>query len=372
MMGMFKRYRQLLAACLISCSVTTGSLAQQTLTDLTAIDGMDITPDNILNYQIQLLDANPADVWIKGIIQYRNSDLKIQYSFRTTLQPGMNSFSRDKVSPQFDFSSSALKELFQIHKVLPFGTYQYCVIITLPNGENTLGGQGDCLYRKSEDQFMISLIDPENNAKIYEYNPQLSWLATYSFSSELTYRLRIAEIKEGQNTANAIVRNNPIYDEKNLMQNSMVYPMYAKSLKAYQPYAWTVDAYYKGILLGGAEPWKFTIVEDSQFVAVPINDNYYEFQKHFGETTLHIPGQMKLKYVSDHKIDSLFFELLNSSKEPTNHIFHTPDLHYGDNLFSLDFTDRLVHRRKYVLRLKNLSGQSFEIPFVYYNPLFIK
>ena len=75
-----------------------------------------------------------------------------------------------------------------IHKLLPFGTYQYCVTLN-ENGGGDGGskGGGDCLYRRSEDQFMISLVDPENDAKLYEYNPVLSWIATYSFSDLVAY-----------------------------------------------------------------------------------------------------------------------------------------------------------------------------------------
>jgi hypothetical protein len=349
------------------------SIAQTSIVDLSAVDGVDITPDNIFNYTVQYTGTAPVEMLVKGVIHYRSSDLGLEYSFRTRLQPGINSFNSDKLSPQFQFSSSALKELFLIYKMLPFGTYQYCVTVGANGGgDGGTNGAGDCLYRKSEDQFMISLVDPENDAKLYEYNPVLSWIATYSFSDALTYKLRVAEIKEGQTTASAIARNNPMYAEKGLTQNSMVYPIYAKPLTLNQPYAWTVDAYYKGILLGGAEPWKFTIVEDTTIVVIERDQPHYEFNKHYGETTLHAIGELKLKYVSEANADSLFMELFDAENVKVNVTLAPYLTQYDDNLFALDLLDKLKHRKKYSLVVRNISGKTFTIPFIYYNPLYVK
>lgn len=363
--------------CLLVFGVSFSLCAQQTITDLSAIDGVDITPDNILNYQVQLLDPHPADVRIKGVIRYRNSDLRIEYSFNTRLQPGLNSFSRDVVSPRFEFSSGALRELFQIHKVLPLGTYQYCVIITLPNGENTTGGQGDCLFRKSEDQFMISLVDPPNDAKLYEYNPLLTWIATYSFSNELTYRVRVVEMKEGQNAANAIVRNNPVYSERNLSQNTVVYPMYAKPLKAHQPYVWTVDAYYKNILLGGAEPWKFTIIEDSLRTSLPSASSYIDLNIDEGINRYYAVGNIKLKYVENDFLQNvLTLRFVRKGKE-VKKMEMVWSVSRGENFTSYDLSDfNLKHNEEFevIAEFKRTKSNTIKkvIKYKYVNPDFVQ
>jgi hypothetical protein len=185
------------------------------------------------------------------------------------------------------------------HKVLPQGTYQYCVTITpdAPGGEYVTDEKiDDCIYKQSKDLFSITLLEPENDAKIYEYNPMLTWIATYPFVNELTYKIRIAEIKKGQNTENAIVRNNPVCSEGNLTSNSIIYPIFAKPLQKMQPYAWTVDAYYKGILLGGAQPWKFTIIEDSLFKRLPHESSYVDINVDKGSNTYYAVGEIKLRY----------------------------------------------------------------------------
>jgi hypothetical protein len=217
-------------------------------------------------------------------------------------------------------------------------------------------------------------VTPENDAKIYEYNPMLAWVVNYPFASELTYKLRVAELKEGQNPQNAITRNNPMYKDDHVMTTGTVYPVTAKPLQKWQPYVWTVDAYYKGILLGGAEVWKFTIVDDSELVAASRNQSYYEFEKHIGDTRLYAVGEVKLKYISDLNSDTLSVTILKSDGEPANSRTFTFPMRLGDNRIILEIYDKvnLKHKEKYSLKIIRGDKKEFIVPFTYINPLFIK
>lgn len=345
--------------------------------NLAPLDGMDITSDNIFNYQVQLMEAGPVKVRVTGTISYRNSDLRIRYSYNYTLQQGLNLIRKEEINPEWTFSSQALKDLFMTHRVLPQGTYQYCVTIDrqVHSGEQVPDATLDeCLFRKSEDLFLINLIYPENNAKIYEFNPMLSWMANYSFSNELTYKIRVAEIHEGQNTQNAVMRNRPVYEEKNLYQQGITYPFYAKPLVAYQPYAWTVDAYYKGILLGGAEPWRFVILEDSLLMTmIPKESSYLDVRRETSANAVFAIGTLKLKYdLQEFKTDTLKLGLREGGKEirlKENHV----TIKKGDNRVDIDFTGspRLKHGKIYELELLNGRGEKYNVVFRYINPDFL-
>lgn len=374
--SIYNRVRSSVVILLICFSYTT--YAQQMLVDLSSVDGMDITPQNILNFRVQYLGTDPSDVVVKGTIRYRSSDMSVAYSFRTKLQPGLNSFSSGSVSPQYQFSSSALRELFQDHGVLPYGTYQYCVSVAVAaGGDGGESGSDECLFRKSEDQFMINLIDPEDDAKLYEYNPLLTWVANYSFSSLLTYRIRVAEIKEGQNTASAITRNNSVYQEKGLTQNSIVYPVYGKPLQPYQPYAWTVDAYYKGILLGGAEPWRFTIVEDSVYQALPDVSSYVDLNIDDGSNRYYAVGNIKLKYTENNYLQNeLTIRLVRNGKEVKNSewVWYVKR---GANFKSYDLSDlKLKHKGAFevIVETKKVKSSNSKqtIKYSYVDPVLVK
>jgi hypothetical protein len=345
--------------------------------DLGALDGLALTPDNITAFSVQSTLPAATEAEVKGSVRYRQSGQSFSYSFRTTLRPGLNRIDPASAHPRYErFSSAALQELFLTYKLLPQGTYQYCVSIQpkSANGEQVAAAADEqCLIGKSEDLFLINLVDPENNAKIHERNPVFSWIVNYPFASQLTYRIRVAELKQGQNNVTAITRNNPVYAESNLPQTTTTYPVYGKPLELFQPYAWTVDAYYKGLLLGGAEPWRFTIVEDSMLNGIPREVSYLDIAREGSGNLVYAIGELKLKYLlEDLKSDSLSMELYEGTRRIK---LKTEQLgaSMGDNRYEIDFysDQQLRHLKTYTLLLKCHSGAKYSVQFKYVNPDFL-
>ena len=344
--------------------------------DLAMIDGVDIKPANVFQYSIISSHDKVLPVTVKGVISYRNTGHKISYSYTYSLQPGFNMIVQDNISPNWDFSSSGIRDLFFNYNLLPEGTYQYCISVSASVfGESVVKIETECVYRKAADIFMITLLEPENNAKIQEYNPLLSWVVNYPMPGELTYKLRLVEVKNGQNNANALARNNPIYSESNIAQTSLVYPVYAKPLKAFQPYAWTVDAYYRGILIGGAEPWRFTIIEDSiKENKVPYDLSYININKEKRPDGVQAIGKLKIKYdLRDYKTDTLFVKLTHDG-EPIKLREDKLSAKHGDNRYEIEFTDKpkLRHNRIYMIEFTNSMGEVFPISFQYKNPDYLQ
>lgn len=374
--NLFDQCGNYLMACIIAVGLFPSiCAAQQDFTvNLVQLDGISITPDNIFSYSIQSTKKTSANV--RGTIRYKGSGMYLSYVFTVALQQGINAIDVSGINPQWDFSSSSLRNLFNTYKVLPEGTYEYCVSVTASNAlAETNGGTFDeCLYHREGGIFMINLVDPEDNAKLREYNPVLSWVANYSFASDLKYRVRVAEIKHNQNPVNAVMRNQPVYDERNLMQNSIVYPVYARPLEKNKPYAWTVDAYYNEILLGGAETWQFIIIEDTAVNMPAANKSYVDIKRENGKTQLVFAGSMKLKYLLDRKHnDVLDLNLLNEKKEPVKIKPDQLKAVYGDNRYLIDLKDScsLRHNRDYTLQIKSATGETYFLPFKYLNPDFL-
>lgn len=366
----------ILLRCCILCSGISFGQSGQVLVNLAALDGIPITPSNILQYQIQSGLERSSNTKVNGTIKFRNSDMRISYTYTMTLHPGINIINANTVNARFTYSSTALKELFELYGVLPQGIYEYCVQV-LPDYSNGEGGNlsfDECLYNKSEDLFLINLIMPEDDAKIYEYNPLLTWIANYPFASLLQYRIRVVELREGQNKEGAITRNNPVYDEKNLMQNSIIYPVYAKPLRVWQPYVWTVDAYYKGILLGGAAPWKFTVVEDSLLVPVAAHQSYYDFKYNASEVILYAVDTVKLKYMSYEQAETFILELRDDNNKEVKLATKKLEAQSGMNYFDIELAGKanVKHNKQYTLALISGTGKKYKVPFTYINPLYIK
>lgn len=381
-MTMLLRPRFLLQLLLIvSIAIPSGKvIAQNIIVNTAMLEGLDITPDNMWGFQVQSLDAENISCTVDGSIIFRSSGHSIKFSFPYTVKPGLNTFDPAMINPKWTYSSSALQELFTYHKILPQGTYRYCITIAPKpiSGEQRGAGQADdCIYKQSKDLFSITLLEPENDAKIYEYNPMLTWIATYPFVNELTYKIRVAEIRNGQSTENAITRNNPVYSENNLIPNSIIYPVYAKPLRVWQPYAWTVDAYFKGILLGGAQPWKFTIVEDSVMKALPKESSYIDINIDKGNNVYYAVGKIKLRYAENDLLkNELSVKIMKKGSEVKIKDGLWP-VQRGVNFKEYDLTDyRFGHNEAFEVIIERRNSKSNQITqtikYKYVNPDFVK
>ncbi len=368
----------LLASCasLLLFLIAGSRLQAQTglMLNLSPLDGVVLTPDNLFGFALQSNMPAATEAVVKGSMRYREGGHYFTYTFRTTVRPGLNRFEGVSLRPEWNFSGAAFRELFQEYHLLPQGTYEYCISITPTgsNGELIPGEKVDeCLYGKSEDLFLINLVDPENGAKLHEHYPVFSWIANYPFASQLTYRIRVAEIKEGQNTVNAVVRNNPVYTESNLPQTTTTYPVYGTLLKRFQPYAWTVDAYYKGILLGGAESWKFTIVEDSEMVGIPRESSFVDIRKEQNAATYWAVGDARLKYTLEDRSElKLHISVLDQSGNTVHVKDAALEARFGDNRYIIDLKNRakLKHLKRYTLVINSEVGETFHLNLKYVDP----
>jgi len=364
--------------CLLLCLGAKGQ-GDAVYVNLAMLDGIELTPDNIFNYQIGNNTGSSKQVIVKGNVHYRNSGLSFSYTFTTFLGAGVNFISADKATGvSWNFSTSSLRELFFDHKKLPQGTYEYCVevMFSAANIESTITDpERSCLYYKVEDIFLINLVDPENDARIHEYYPSFSWVVNYPFASELTYRFRLTDVKKGQTNEVAIVRNPLIYEDKNVFATTTVYPVTAKPLEKWQPYAWTVDAYYKGILLGGAEVWRFTIVEDTLLEPVSADPSYVELNVERGNSVVYAPGLIKLKHIENERfIDTLTLALFDEEdrqiKLPESKWINKK----GDNRKIIKFHEviNLKHLAQYKIVAVTETGRRYTVSFKYFNPLYLK
>lgn len=365
-------------ALLLLLSITARAQVNQVTVLLGALEDAELTPDNIFNFQVQNATGQTRTATVKGTLRYRNSPLRFTYTFKAVLSAGLNTFSRDRVqSAQWNFSDNALRDLFLLYRKLPQGTYEYCVELTTqkPGGEVIPEEPVDaCTYHRMDDIFLINLVEPEDGAKLYEQYPMFNWVVNYPFASMLTYKIRVAEQKEGQNPQNAITRNNAVYSEDRIAATTKTYPLTARPLEKWQPYVWTVDAYYKGILLGGAETWRFMIVEDTTKEPIPGNTSYLDISKEKGGNAVYAIGTLKLKYILEElKSDSLSLALSRDGKEIRMKSSSLRAVR-GDNRYDIDLSVNaaMKHMALYEMRITSSTGVQYTVTFKYVNPAFIK
>lgn len=345
--------------------------------NLSTVDVGGLNKKAMFDYQVNATGQAAGSISLKGTLKYRNAPHGLSYTLTVPLRPGINNMAEHIERARFEYSSSSVKELFELFDKLPEGTFQYCVQVTGLGGEALQELVEDCVFGRNEDLFLINLVDPEDKAELYELNPMLSWVANHPIASALSYKIKVVEMKKGQNTVNAVKRNNPVYEEQGLMQMSINYPIYAKPLQVGSTYAWTVDAYYRDLLLGGAEPWQFTIVEDSLLKGIAKDPAFIDIAKESGAINLYAPGLIKLKYtLKDLRSDSLQLQLFNKDQKEVKlpKDMQKLDAVNGDNRYVIDLKEgiRLKHLNAYTLLITNSSGQQYRLVFKYANPDLIK
>lgn len=331
-----------------------------------------VSKQNHLNYTIYSSENRVELFTVEGKISFRGSKAFVQYRGSIKLNQGSNLVSDNIKNVQYSYSSATVKKLFEQHGKLPNGDFSYCVYIYKPGGESLNAVAENCIYSENTDMFILNLVSPDDKAKLKELNPLFNWMVNSSIVSDLTYKLRVVEIKEGQKAANAIMRNRPVYEESGIRSFSQVYPFTAKSLEYFQPYAWTVDAYYRDVHMGSAETWQFVIIDDSLMAGIPKDVPYLDFELEKGGNKVFAVGELKLKYyLKEHSFETFKIALFDEK----NTAVWNSELKCvtGDNWFALDFKTRpkLKHLKRYQLNLKNEFGKEFKVLFQYVNPDFL-
>lgn len=348
--------------------------------NLNLLEGIALQPENVLSYTLVNNSGKTVSTRIKGTISLKNRPARLQYEFTKMLYPGSNTLSEaERRNITWNTNEPALKQLFLAHGRLPQGIFEYCIDLQpLGTGseQSIPEAESNCIYYTQDDLFSINLVDPEDKATLYEPYPVFSWVASYPFASELTYRIRVAEQKPGQNPANAVARNNPMWQDNQISATTAIYPVTGRPLEYGQPYVWTVDAYYKGLLLGGADIWRFMIVEDTVKEALPRESSYVDINAEEGRNRYYIVGQMKLKYTeSDFRQNELKMKIWRGQKNIGKEI--TWGVNRGDNYHTYDLSSLgLKHKEAFEISIElkhvRYGSSKKSIKAKYVNPEFIQ
>jgi len=350
------------------------SRGQNYIVDLSTFPSSGILNKQALaDFTVMNLTNQSETVDVIGSMRFRSSGESFKFSFSTSIKPGLNVATDIWHGPTYTFSSSALQNLVKTHDAFPSGEYEYCVELVRPGGESSSALGSDCSFNRADEIFLLNLVEPVDEAKLSESFPLFSWMVNSPLMNELEYKIRVVEVRDGQRKENAIMRNRPVYEQKGLRILTQNYPVTARSLEYFQPYAWTIDAYYRNILIGSAETWEFVLIDQELMAGVPRETAYLDIEKELGGNMVYAVGNLKLKYeLIKFSQDELELKLFEGNQR----IKLTPrvlEAKKGENRYVLNFdrTPRLKHLKKYRLQISTRSGGNYQVNFQYINPDFL-
>jgi hypothetical protein len=128
--------------------------------------------------------------------------------------------------------------------VMPAGPYTYTVLVYDENGNVVAQDEGVNIF--TNENTIIDLIGPgmpldQNPEVVPLTTPFFQWFSTLS-----NFHFKLFEVNPGQQSANDITTNLPVYEESGLSTSFLQYPVSAELLEAGKTYAWQVTAPLQG------------------------------------------------------------------------------------------------------------------------------
>ncbi|NTW33541.1 MAG: hypothetical protein HGB12_13120 [Bacteroidetes bacterium] len=147
-----------------------------------------------------------------------------------------NKFDEYKINAESSFINQTLQS-----GLLPAGTYYYKIMVIDANGATIASDESINVITNNTTG--INLISPGND---FSENPEIitteypffQWLSTANSFDFFLYKA-----ESGQITADEIINNIPLFEQKDITVTSFMYRNYAPILEKGQTYIWKVNAY---------------------------------------------------------------------------------------------------------------------------------
>jgi hypothetical protein len=144
---------------------------------------------------------------------------------------------------------------------LPVGHYRVCYTFIKNPDKSPEPIQEECTQVDIQPLSPPQLIVPAHETVLETAYPQLNWLppGPAQLFSNLQYELKISEVLPGQNMAEAMQQNTPVFSKGGIKENYLPYPASATPFVSGKTYAWQVVAKDNSQYAAQTDVWSFTV-----------------------------------------------------------------------------------------------------------------
>jgi hypothetical protein len=241
----------LLVCCTQLFAQVSVNLRQPPMNQLKIADLWNLTVVNTSNNNYRIYLQGSASESRDGLIAEAKTpsfDLKAHET---------KSFTANNIgSADISWKNNKYKEIIIRTGGAPTGNYTICAYAKMETTDEELGR--DCREQTVEIISPVVLISPDNEASVDEKNPTFTWLPPPGARS-VTYSLKIAEIFGPQSPEEAISKNTPFFEIKDIRAPMLIYPVSGKNFETGKRYAWQVEAFAGSSPVSQSETWVITI-----------------------------------------------------------------------------------------------------------------
>jgi hypothetical protein len=333
-----------------------------------------ITPEALLNVSIINNGSQVEGRIITRLFNISNEQLIVVRSYPFVLQPGTNNSTAQNIRVAgAEYLGGSQSEYIKTTHNLPSGSFRACVSIILSGQQEP--SDEYCDEIESDFNQFLYLIYPFDKDTVETTLPLLTWNHSEPFSAlgqGEFYRMIVSEIKDQQNSEEAISVNTPLMVRNNLSVHNLQYPYDAKELQAGKRYAWQVLKMANNIIINKTEAWEFVIrkapvEKELKYVALKqiVDANYYTSYN----------GKIYFKFSEEYNSKGRIVAFITSDKGKEFPVVISRDEKnsnsndplkikiLGDNRFVLDLDKENVKPGFYILQVKNEKKEIYYLKF---------
>lgn len=287
------------------------------------------------------------------------------------LPPGATQLREPDIAPiQYNYTGAYASLDRSPGDLLMAGVYIACYTLIENNGKGfETQIAEECLNTEVEPVSPPQLISPADTSVVETNYPYFNWIppAPATMFANLQYEIRIAELKKGQSSDEAIQRNTPIYIQRYLSTPYLLYPASYTKLERGKSYAWQVIAKNGNVYTQKTEAWSFKIKEDSASIIID-NGMYAKLRKGFDAQSYICKGDMRFTYQNESG-DTAATVSIYTIQGDMKHIADTRKvkLRQGQNFVDLKIGNNGKYQdtQVYILELQNSRNEKWQLKFKY-------
>jgi hypothetical protein len=141
---------------------------------------------------------------------------------------------------------------------MPEGELEYCFKIIIRTKDQPEQIYENCFTGTNIISSPLELTSPSNGEVNCSQRPRLSWQPPMPMAPGTLFSVKLVQLQDGQNAAEALLVNTPIVYQPAVAGNTIGFPSNVPELREGMTYAWQVTTGGKG-MMSRSEIWKFTV-----------------------------------------------------------------------------------------------------------------
>lgn len=264
--------------------------------------------------------------------------------------------SRDVQPVMYNYNVQELSRTY-----LPMGSYIACYRL-IKNGEGQESLGEDCININIEPLSPPLLNTPADKSVVQVPYPQFGWMPPSPFDmfSNLSYDILVTELLPGQNAAEAIQYNTPLYSRSNITQPYETYSSSFTKLDTGKIYAWQVVAKNGLSYAAKTEIWTFKISTPEKLSEI-IKGTYFLLDDNLTGSYKTNADVLHVRYYSGTAAYSCTFLFTDEKGNLIKKI--VKQVVAGDNYFDLDISGRFLQNKLYKCTLTDIENKLHNLTF---------